>query len=772
MAYIDGLRNIPEAMRRYNQWMLTDKNKAPLAYDWGEQRVYQGSKNRPDQWLSFGDAKYLAEELGLFIGFCPTKNDPFTIIDLDHKDGKVYDADAESIKNGLFAHAAATTYVETSLSGMGAHIVVEGKLEHDFNSQSAGIECYGNHGFVVMTGNLASATNSITNQQNSLEWLRERYASEARDPNGVNVDAELLARIQAPYSHEEQERINAVWRSILNAKNGARYQKFADGGDLNEAGQDRSQNDFDLLQRIYSALRNAPDRDLATIRMYFTTERSREYLLKQKRDPLQYLLRHSLPHIKAIVQREESGLTWAENMAVANDPTRMMAALPAQGSVGLAAPANAGFAPGVMIPYDFEFRKASEVLNDAPPEWAVDDVFMTQSVNAIYGWSGVGKSFVAIDMMMAVAQGQRWFGRVTKQMPVSYLALEGGEGISQRIAAWQKGTRRSLPTNVDIYKGRFDLMNDAQVDALIENRKRAGSLGGMIVIDTLSKATMSVNENDNGEMSHVVLNAERIKTALNACVVLVHHSTKPNKETGIAGGMRGAGALQAGIDGVIEVCRRAARTEKGVGGDDIHIPESRFIVAEKVKEAADATRYEFELNVIPLGNVKRPDGSDKMLTSCFIKWLDEPQIDEVTGEVVNGSAPPLVHGQNMGVMRDKGPTWKPGETPNRALNSRPRSKKQAAENQAAQYNIGAILGDALAIGVSKVNGANRGKFGAPPDKHPTPREELFTIITDLINPTDVDSEWKTAVRNALNYGVNSGRLGRSTENGKQYFWLM
>src|SRR5687768_9638876 len=56
----------------------------------------------------------------------------------------------------------------------------------------------------------------------------------------------------------------------------------------------------------------------------------------------------------------------------------------------------------------------------------------------IYGPSGEGKSFVALDWALSVATGRDWQGHATKKGTVLYVVAEGGRGIKKRIAAWKQ----------------------------------------------------------------------------------------------------------------------------------------------------------------------------------------------------------------------------------------------------------------------------------------------------------------------------------------------
>ena len=61
---------------------------------------------------------------------------------------------------------------------------------------------------------------------------------------------------------------------------------------------------------------------------------------------------------------------------------------------------------------------------EAAQEWTVGNLLPAGGLSLIAGKPGAGKSTLARDMALAVAQGKPWLGREVKQGPVLYLALE------------------------------------------------------------------------------------------------------------------------------------------------------------------------------------------------------------------------------------------------------------------------------------------------------------------------------------------------------------
>lgn len=800
MGYLD---NIPHAMRDRKQWMLAGPDKAPRAVDFANESTYAGAKNNPDQRMTYSEARYWAEELGMYMGYVPLPDDPFTIIDLDWKEHKVYDVDAAELKQGLYEGALSHSYVEISLSGKGAHIIIEGKLPHDFNAQNAGIECYGNKGFVVITGRMVSTTNILSNQQAWLDYLVQRFPRAIDDAQfaDTRLDGEQITNP----SIEELALDDKFAEWIDGWHNRDRIDSWM----LDNPGDDRSKVDLQVMQLFVKFTRDRKYPDESAVRMFMRCPRGK--LLHRKQDPSQYLLR-TLISAKARVALDDKR---AKDYDFSEGSRRMLEQYQAQ----IAASKPADPIPESRAPIDMGAmgqRQAPAPTNADLPftgfnwltktdletlprlDWVVKGLYPVGSVGAIYGESGAGKSFVGIDLIAAIAEGERWFGMRTKQLPVSVFALEGEGGLKGRVRAWEVVNKREYPNGVFFWdsmrNGSFALRDaDARSDynrkrliQLCADLKANGRAGGVVVIDTLNQASDGADENSSRDMGELLKAMKFIQRETGSLVLIVHHSTKSKENQS----MRGHSSLYGAMDGIMEVVKEVWTEDE----QPRIIEGRRGWRAVKVKDGRDG--YEKHFDMIETQVDFDEDGP---INSIAIKPVEAVIVDEQTGEIhevehlgslkapkVSGSrgtgkraaagdrqAPPVTRSGAQNA-----PTWNASERANPHVDSAgnagqvaPRSSKESAEQNARRYDIAGILDRAFAVGADRVKNANRGKWGAPADRHPTPRDELVTIITDLLNPDEIDSAFKKAVNNALAYAVSCGKLGRSTEHGKQYLWI-
>ena len=95
------------------------------------------------------------------------------------------------------------------------------------------------------------------------------------------------------------------------------------------------------------------------------------------------------------------------------------------------------------------FADACAAALSEPSNPLIADMLDEGAMSVIYGESNSGKTFVALDMAMAVATGTPWNGKATKHGLVVYVAAEGGKRIMRRLAALKKRydgrTRRRRP---------------------------------------------------------------------------------------------------------------------------------------------------------------------------------------------------------------------------------------------------------------------------------------------------------------------------------------
>jgi hypothetical protein len=229
-------------------------------------------------------------------------------------------------------------------------------------------------------------------------------------------------------------------------------------------------------------------------------------------------------------------------------------------------------------------------LFDAEKDYLIQGFMRRGELMVIYGRPGSGKTFVALDLGVCVAQGRDWNGRKVKPLSVVYIAAESPLGVRYRLKALSDrygGTDKFflVGTSVNMFDPRVDL------GPLIAEITKLGMDVGMIVVDTLARTMIGGNENSTEDMSRLIANGDILRDKFNASVVWVHHTGKNE-----AAGARGSSALVAATDTELEIAGMTLRSTKMRDREDIG--------------------HRFQLKQVPVGTM--PDG--EVITSCIVDW--------------------------------------------------------------------------------------------------------------------------------------------------------
>lgn len=232
----------------------------------------------------------------------------------------------------------------------------------------------------------------------------------------------------------------------------------------------------------------------------------------------------------------------------------------------------------------------------------VQGLLVAKSSAVLYGESNSGKTFIATDISLHVAAGLDWHGRRVEQGGVLYLALEGGHGFANRVAAWRAEHAAGRPVFFAAVPSQVNLLDpDADTPRVIDAASKAATHMGvpikLIVVDTLARAMAGGNENASEDMGALVSNMDTIREATGAMVLFIHHSGKDT-----AKGARGHSSLRAAIDTEIEVIAE--------DGSDV-----RTATVVKQRDMRKGDVISFTLEVVDIG--KNDHG--EMVTTCLVR---------------------------------------------------------------------------------------------------------------------------------------------------------
>lgn len=238
----------------------------------------------------------------------------------------------------------------------------------------------------------------------------------------------------------------------------------------------------------------------------------------------------------------------------------------------------------------FRLLSGADLVEQPPLRWLVRGVLPAKGVAALYGPSASGKSFLALDMAAAIAEGYRWFECRVNAAPVVYAALEGEAGFRTRVLAWEARHGRKLPDGLSLMLQPFKLTTPEDVRDLAA----VVPAGAVVFLDTLNRAAPTSDENSSSDMGAILESTKRLQALTGGLVCLVHHTGKNESK-----GLRGHSSLYAALDAAVEVTRDGER---------------RAWKVAKSKDGQDGDVHSFRLQVEMLGADEYGDA----ITSCSV----------------------------------------------------------------------------------------------------------------------------------------------------------
>lgn len=197
-----------------------------------------------------------------------------------------------------------------------------------------------------------------------------------------------------------------------------------------------------------------------------------------------------------------------------------------------------------LNPMRSRLLSAGEIMSMEPTKDLIDGVLSESSLAILYGKYGSGKSFVALDWALCIANGLPWQNRVVKEGPILYALAEGTSGMRERVSAWCQYVGYDAPEGAWFLPEPINLLSETSVSQAADLVKSEGIR--LVVIDTLNQSIVGGDENSSVHMGTAVASAKALQRATKATVLIVHH-------TGHSGELRGHTSLPAAADHIIYV---------------------------------------------------------------------------------------------------------------------------------------------------------------------------------------------------------------------------
>lgn len=252
-------------------------------------------------------------------------------------------------------------------------------------------------------------------------------------------------------------------------------------------------------------------------------------------------------------------------------------------------------------------------------DWLVEEIIFDGDSCLIFGASGSGKSFLAVDMGLSIARGVPFLGKATRQGAVLYQAGEGGRGLVKRMRAYRQQNSVTgevpfvlLPARVNLFSEDGD--GEALLQEIMAWKAVYPDLAALF-IDTLSCASPGANENSSEDMSRLLAFGDEVQK-LGVSLFWVHHKNAAGDRE------RGHTSLRSNVDSAIEVNRDEE--------------DNRSLKVVKIKDGEDGEKIGFDLQSVTIGTYD----SGKPMTSCVV-------VPAEVGLAQTGKPKQLAHGPHL-----------------------------------------------------------------------------------------------------------------------------
>lgn len=245
--------------------------------------------------------------------------------------------------------------------------------------------------------------------------------------------------------------------------------------------------------------------------------------------------------------------------------------------------------------------------SEPPLEWMIEGLWTDKSRGFIAGNPGIGKTWIALDMLLSVATGGLCMGkyRAVYQAPCLLIEEESSRlNLQRRIHALARARGlqpQDLSSLYHITRQFANIPRDGEEIAEIVRSKGIR----FIVFDSL-RAVHSAKENSSDEMAVILQSFAQIAEAGKCSLILIHHLSKSSPESSgksIFERMRGTGSLWAwrdcilGVEGEeesdVSTCSFQFRDAESPNPVQIkrHVGETTGAIALEVFDASESPEF-------------------------------------------------------------------------------------------------------------------------------------------------------------------------------------
>lgn len=594
--------NCPDALRGVKAWLVWrfepnpgggKPRKVPYYANGGRRVGEQGSADDRLRMVDFERALAAARDRSMDgVGFAVHAEHGIVALDFDNclAAGKLHPEVAAVVQS---------SYAEISPSGKGVRAFFRGQLGNlKSHGEPFGFETFSTKGFVTFTGNVLALCDIAGNDntiapldQPVMELAQRRFRRTAAEPDSVAYGTEPVglspAQILAALAVLPAELDYDTWISVGMA---IHHETQGEGFELWDEWSSYSPK---YTNREYGLERwKSFGKSDTTV----VTARSLVHLANQHGADIQLNMPASMEDFDDLSRHV---LAEAEHEPGTTDDDGfedVSAGVAGRGSA--AADARDRSRPAVAKRARFEPVPLALFAARPAPTWIVKGVIPRAELVVLFGESGSGKSFMALDLAACIARGLPWRGRRVNAGRVVYIAAEGAGGFRNRVVAHVQahGLTYADLARIDIIDAAPNmLLKDDALDVA-----KAIGRADLVIVDTWAQVTAGGNENAGEDMGKALSHCKGIHRATGATVLLVHHSGKDASK-----GARGWSGLRAAADAELEVVRLA---------------NGRVLRTSKQKDGDDGLEWGFGLDIVTIGT----DEDGDPITSCVVVEQEVP----------------------------------------------------------------------------------------------------------------------------------------------------
>lgn len=263
-------------------------------------------------------------------------------------------------------------------------------------------------------------------------------------------------------------------------------------------------------------------------------------------------------------------------------------------------------------PNGFTLTKLCDLLSEPEElvDWLIDGLLPAGGFSVLAGKPKAGKSTLARNLALAVAQGGSLLGRLTQRGPVVYLALEEKRSEVRKHFQAMGATGEE---EIYIYASTAPADAIKQIRAVAEERKPV-----LVIIDPLFRLARVKDSNDYAQVTQALEPLLSLARETGAHVLCVHHASKGERQDGDS--ILGSTAIFAAVDSALIMKRSDRyRTIKSIQRYGEDLEESTL-------------RFDAQTRTVTLGESKEREEVIRM-RDAMVACLQEQEGDQTEAEI-------------------------------------------------------------------------------------------------------------------------------------------